>query len=74
MNSSTNVREHKTPENVAETFNCVKIMEQECIFRPPKCDFDDNNDDDIADIVDIIRIRNLMPRIMTLIREPPRLQ
>ena len=33
-----------------------------------------NNVDDIADIVDIIRIRNLMPRIMTLIREPPRLQ
>ena len=74
MNSSTNVREHKTPEKVAETFNCVKIMEQECIFRPPKRDFDDNDDDDIADIVDIIRIRNLMPRIMTLIREPPRLQ
>ena len=44
------------------------------LFRPPKRGFDENDDDDIADIVDIIRIRNLMPRIMTLIREPPRLQ
>ena len=70
MNSCTDVREHKTPENVAGPFSCVKTMEQEWIFRP----IDGNNVDDVADIVDIIRIRNLMPRIMTLIREPPRLQ